>query len=248
MTGSLRDVFAGLQERLSAELSASRAALAHPVARGDASESNWLAMLNAHLPLRYQAGRGVVIDSAGARSHAIDLVIYDRQYTPLLYNRDDQRIIPAEAVYAVFEVKQHISSDHVRYAGEKAASVRVLRRTSTSIVHAGGRFEPREPFRVLAGILAFGSTWKPPLGKKFQAALSGLTEDQQLDLGCVVNVGAFQARYGDDGLPTLQVSPPAAALAEFFLRLLARLQALGTAPAVDYRAYGATFGLGADLG
>jgi hypothetical protein len=244
MSERLRDVFSALQGRLSAELSASRTALDHPVAKGDAAENNWLSMLDAHLPRRYCVGRGVVVDATGEKSDAIDLLIYDRQYTPLLYNHDGQRIVPAEAVYAVFEVKQHIDKRHIGYAGQKAASVRRLQRTSARVVHAGGDFDPRPPFRIPGGILALDSEWTPGFGDSFRGALANLPEDQRLDLGCVVHAGAFQVTYGEPGSPELQISPPETALAEFFLRLLARLQALGTVPAIDYRAYGAAFGLG----
>ncbi len=68
-----------------------------------------------------------MIDSTGTTSDQIDLVVYDRQYTPLLYNQAGQMYVPAEAVYAVAEVKQTLSKDHIAYAGAKGESVRKLR-------------------------------------------------------------------------------------------------------------------------
>ena len=101
----MRQILDGLQARLVGDLDAARAALTHPGARGDASEEAWLALLKNHLPSRYQAEKGFVIDHSGACSDAIDIVIFDRQYTPLVYNVAAQIFIPAEGVYAIIEVK-----------------------------------------------------------------------------------------------------------------------------------------------
>ncbi len=34
------------------------------------------------------------------------MVVFDRQYSPFIFNYQNQTIIPAEGVYAVFEAKQ----------------------------------------------------------------------------------------------------------------------------------------------
>ena len=162
MPDRLVEILNGLQSRLEGELRGSRAAITHPSARGEASEDDWLRVLKDHLPRRYEADRAFVIDSLGDCSDQIDIVIYDRQYSPLLYNQANQRYIPAESVYGVLEVKQDLSREHVLYAGEKAASVRRLQRTSAPILHAGGAYEPRPLPRIVAGLVTYQSTWSPP--------------------------------------------------------------------------------------
>jgi Domain of unknown function (DUF6602) len=243
MTGPLHNILTAVQDRLRTDLESDRAALPHPVAKGDASENTWQKVLASHLPHRYQVCRGSVIDSRGEESEQLDLIIYDRQYTPLLYNHNEQRILPAEAVYAVFEVKQRIDHEQVKYAGIKAASVRRLHRTSASVVDVGRKRAPRKPFRILTGILAFASVWQPPLGDSLRTALADLPEPQRLDLGCVAQAGAFRVLYDRSGIATFQSSPADSALAEFYLRLLAALQSLGTVPAIDYSAYGSALGM-----
>jgi hypothetical protein len=232
----LSALFLSLQDRLCADLR-SNAVLDHPGAKGDSTESDWVKMLTAHLPARYSAHKGFVIDSAGEQSDQIDLVIYDHQYCPLLLNRNDQRFIPAESVYAVFEVKQELDRSNVIYAGEKAASVRRLLRTSAAVPYVEGTYKPKEPPRIIAGILTARSTWSPPFGTAFDTALSELKEDQRLDLGCALEHGGFEVAYGSK--PEAAVSAPETALMFFFLRLLGRLQELGTAPAIDFGQYGA---------
>ena len=233
----LKRLFASLQHRLAANLDAARMAVDHPGAKGEASEDNWLKLLREHLPHRYRCDRAFVIDSNGDCSHYIDIVIYDRHYTPLLYNNDGQMFIPAESVYAVLEVKQNLDKGHIEYAGEKAASVRRLHRSSAPIAHAGGAYPPREQFHILAGILTYQSSWQPPFGDSFVEALDSRPPLERLDLGCAVAHGAFETSYHLGGILDVTRHEGDLGLIYFFFRLLARLQSLGTVPAIDYEVY-----------
>lgn len=237
MTDKLKDLFDALQNKLKAGLGAAKATIGHPVAKGDASEANWLDMLQRHLPHRYQADKAFVIDSQGSMSEQIDVVIYDWQYTPVMYNHDGQRVIPAESVYAILEVKQQLDKGNIEYAGRKAASVRKLARTSAPIVHAGGEHEARPPSAIIAGIITFESAWNPPFGDAFREVLSDQQTVARIDIGCAVQSGGFEAVYGDNGKVEVNFSAPEQALVLFFMRLLHRLQRLGTVTAIDYDAY-----------
>ncbi len=236
MHHQLQNVFSSLQTHLTADLKAGQNALTHPVAKGDAAEHNWLKMLKEHLPQRYQVSKAFVIDSQAQESDQIDIVIYDWQYTPLLYNKDDQRLIPAESVYAVFEVRPTLNRENVLYASEKAASVRRLYRTSAEIPYAAGRYEPRPLFPIISGILTIESDWKPAFGQTLEKALREPSLEGRLDLGCVVTEGAFDATYSAENVE-LSIHHSGLALVGFLFRLLSRLQNVGTVPAIDYRVY-----------
>jgi hypothetical protein len=197
-------------------------------------------MLQDHLPRRYQAETAFVVDAEGQQSEQIDIVIYDRQYTPELYNVARQKLIPAEGVYAVLEVKQTLDKGNVEYAGGKISSVRRLNRTSVEVVHAGGEYAPRPVTPILGGILATQSEWKPPFGEAFHACLAKRSVEERLNVGCVLEAGGFDINYDGDELKT-QISSREHALAFFFLRLLRSLQRIGTVPALDYDAYLAAF-------
>lgn len=233
----LIDILDGLQARLEGGLRGNRTAVTHPGARGEASEDDWLRVLNDHLPRRYQADRAFVIDSRGECSDQIDIVIYDRQYSPFLYNQLNQRYVPAESVYGVLEVKQDLSRDHVLYAGEKAASVRRLHRTSAEIPHAGGSYEPRPLPRIVAGIVTYQSSWSPPFGVPFRDALGELQLEARLDVGCALVHGAFEVHYPDSHGLELTIADGPRSLVQFLMRLLKQLQAMATVPAIDYEAY-----------
>ena len=232
----LHKVFLGLQEQMVAALVANREIIQHPTAKGTATELHWLTMLRTYLPKRYTADNAFVLDCEGNISEQIDVVIYDRQYSPFLFKQGGAIYVPAESVYAVFEVRQELDADNVAYGGGKAASVRRLRRTSAPIPHAGGKYEPREPPRIIAGFLSLDSGWTPPLGDSFLNALKALKADGQLDLGCILRHGAFEARYEKE--LRLTIGKADTALMFFFLKLLARLQSSGTVTAMDIDEYG----------
>ena len=123
-----------------------RKCMGHPGTKGDASEKVWLELLQTYLPKRYVAEKAHVVDSHGVFSEQIDVVIFDRQYSPFIFNYKHEIVIPAESVYAVFEAKQTINVDQVRYAKQKVASVRRLLRTSLPIPHAGVNMQRSRSF------------------------------------------------------------------------------------------------------
>ncbi len=134
---NIRDIFLGLQKQMRSKLSLNKKILTHPVTKGDASESEWINMLTSYLPSRYRADRAFVIDCEGNVSDQIDIVIYDRHYSPFILKQGGSTYIPAESVYAVIEVKPTLNKKNVEYASKKANSVRILKRTTATIVHAG---------------------------------------------------------------------------------------------------------------
>lgn len=237
-TVDLRKLFLRLQKGLATSLKTDREVIHHAPTKGAASERDWRAMLKTYLPKRYCVSEAFVIDSNGRRSDQIDLVIYDRQYSPFLFKHRGARYIPAESVYAVFEVKQQLDAETLKYAVEKAASVRALERTSVAITHAGGEHPPREPFPILSGLLCLESSWRPPFGKSLLKSIKASPAEGRLDLLCALKQGALEVRYPEKGKIEVTGSAPDTALIFFFLRLLERLQSLGTAPAMDLRKYG----------
>jgi hypothetical protein len=229
----LPTVLTELHTNIKCKLKSSRKVFAHPGTKGDASETTWLEMLSTYLPKRYQALTAHVVDSKGVFSQQIDVVIVDRQYSPFIFDFQNQKIVPAESVYAVFEAKQDISKDRIKYAQEKISSVRRLHRTSLPIPHAGGTYPPKPLFSILGGLLALESTWSLPLGDALNNALKNIeNDDQRLDLGCVASHGTFEFENGGYKFETNNK-----AATSFLFELIARLQTSATVPMIDVRAY-----------
>lgn len=229
---SLEVLLASLHDDIQQRLATARRTLAHPVAKGDASQSIWVELLSQYLPKRYQVASAHVVDSKGMFSEQIDVLVFDRQYSPFIFQYQGQTIVPAESVYAVFEAKQTVNADLVEYARTKVASVRRLHRTSLPIPHAGGTYPPKPLPTILGGLLCLESDWKPALGESLRAALEAPEAETRLDLGCVGAHGTFST--SDDGYVLAPQNKPATA---FLFELIARLQTSATVPMIDVRAY-----------
>jgi hypothetical protein len=175
-----------------------------------------------------------VVDSLGAFSDQIDVVIFDRQYTPFIFTYQGMCVIPAESVYAVFEAKQSLTRANLEYAQKKVASVRQLHRTSLPIPYANGTYPAKVPARIIGGFVCLSSDYNPSFGAAAEDQLAADKENGQIDVGCIANAGTFslnqEAGYYD-------FKPGEKAATEFLFELIARLQALATVPMIDVRAY-----------
>lgn len=233
MSWSLQNLLMALDADVATQLARARELLGHPVNKGDASEALWLALLQRYLPQRCQVRRAHVVDSRGQFSDQIDIVIHDRQYSPFVFSYEESDVVPAESVYAVFEVKQELTAADISYAYGKLASVRRLHRTSLPIPSASGVQPPKPLHHILGGLLTVASTWNPPLGDPMISALAPATTEQQIDLICVAGVGTFERL--PDGSHIIDVVSGAGA--RFLLTLIACLQDIATVPMMDVRAY-----------
>jgi hypothetical protein len=232
---SLSHLLASLHEDIQQRLATVRKSFGHPGTKGDASESVWIEMLETYLPKRYQAASAHVVDSLGKFSQQIDVVVFDRQYSPFIFNYQGQTIIPAESVYAIFEAKQAANAEIVAYSQEKVASVRRLHRTSLPIPYAKGTYPAKPLIPILGGLLTFESDWNPALGTSFDRALLKDKGEGRLDIGCVAAHGHFFFDAASDRYQMVPEGKPATA---FLFKLISQLQFSGTVPMIDVEAYG----------
>ncbi|MEP0009201.1 MAG: DUF6602 domain-containing protein, partial [Balneola sp.] len=184
----------------------------------------------------------------------LDLVIYDQHFTPFVFKQDGALYIPAEGVYAVFEVKPEINKGYIEYAGDKIASVRKLYRTSTNIIDRGRLFDPRPLTKIIGGLLAVKSSISNDTIEKH---LKSLKSEETFDMGCAVATGSFYVQYDgkenpdvqdfnkriktyykDRKIEDIEFSSSKHSLVTFFLQLSRYLQqSIGTVAAIDLGAY-----------
>lgn len=197
----LKDLFVGLQSQMIAQLNTNRDFISHPGSKGDSLENVWIDWLRKYLPNRYCIDKAIIIDSKGSLSDQIDLVIYDQHFTPFVFTQNGIHYIPAEGVYAVFEVKPDLkgsvkvkdeSISYIEYAGRKIESVRKLKRTSASIINAGVAGPARPLTKIIGGILSSSNTQKEKTVKNHLKSLNGL---KGIDMGCAVGFGSFYVDY-----------------------------------------------------
>lgn len=231
---SLSQLLAGLHDDIQQRLETVRKSFGHPGTKGDASEQVWLELLQTYLPQRYQAATAHVVDSKGMFSDQIDVVVFDRQYSPFIFRYQGQIVIPAESVYAVFEAKQSSNAGQVDYARKKVASVRRLHRTSLPIPYAKGTYPAKPLIPILGGILTFESDWSPAFGQPLSDALGGGDAEDRLDVGCIAAHGYFSLNHETGAYETFVGGKPATA---FLFKLISLLQFSGTVPMIDVQAY-----------
>jgi len=223
------------QALLTCQLELSSQSIAHNGKLGEVSEQCVIDFLKKYMPNRYSVNSGIVIDSNGKTSDQIDIIIYDNQYTPTMLDQKDHRYVPAEAVYAVIEVKQEINKEYIEYAGNKAKSVRCLERTSIEIPHAGGIFPPKPPINIIAGLIGLRCNWVEGLrSDAFTRCISSLDKDCMVDFGVSLKDCAFDSYNKGE---SIFISSPTCSWTFFLFRLLGQLQSMGTVPAIDWTKY-----------
>ena len=250
----LTELFNGLHTQMLASLNVDRVFIEHPGSKGDATEQRWIDFLRTYLPDRYKVDKAIVIDSTGNVSEQMDIVIYDAIYTPFIFNQDGFMYIPAESVYAVFEVKQDVKG-YIDYAAQKVESVRRLKRTSVEMVNSGRRTSARPLTKIIGGILTTTSSYSGT--ETVSKQLKELKGYQTLDLGCLCDTGSFHVDYKEtrpDGIDQTKnefieqvyesrevneiiFSDKKVSLFTFFLQLVSYLKSIGTVPAIDINAY-----------
>ena len=247
----LKGLFTDLQEEMSVSLKADRRHIAHTGSKGDATENRWINFFRTYLPNKYKVDKAMVIDHNGEVSDQIDIVIYDALFTPFIFNQDEFKYIPAEAVYAVFEVKQDIKSN-IEYAGKKIMSVRKLERTSTKMINSGRRLEPRNLTKIIGGILTTSCTQDQENIKSSIMKQKGLAA---IDCGCCIDSFAFHSKFRNEGVingpeqedaikfykendyEEVKFCDKDKSLLIFFLQLFNDLKEIGSVPAIDINAY-----------
>jgi hypothetical protein len=69
--------------------------------------------LNAHLPRRYSACSGVMIDVENHMSKQTDVMVYDALSSPEYRASEQLQIVPADAVASVIEVKSCLTPTYL---------------------------------------------------------------------------------------------------------------------------------------
>lgn len=270
----LKQLFEGLQNQMISLLSTNREFITHPGSKGDALENAWIEWLQKYLPNRYSVAKAIVIDFEGTTSHQIDIVIYDNWFTPFVFSQNGFHYIPAEGVYAVFEVKPDIkgSADgktYIQYAGEKIESVRKLKRTSTNMINSGVKMNPRPLTKIIGGFLSTTNTYTSENNSTIEKHIKANNGFKGIDIGCIVehgsfhvdykgeedtklsNLGDFDKRYSDyyqnRTFNKIKFSDKDNSLVSFFLQLTRYLQqAIGTIAAINLNAYSSAIGFEID--
>lgn len=229
----LRERLIDVERQFRDELIHMQKSITHDPTMGDAVEDSWIALLRKYLPNRYCVAKAFAIDHEGKTTDQLDCLVYDAHFTPALFGKDRHLYVPAEAVYATFEIKQRVNAQHLRAAAIKAASLRSLQRTSAPIPWANGINPPKQPFFILAGLLAMNSDWKDGLGRTFKKQLARWKGNQQLDVVLTASSGFYDCF--SNNLAT--IAEGEGSLIRGLFRLLHALRDRATVTAIEWDKY-----------
>jgi hypothetical protein len=108
---SIAEIAQFYENSLAGELSIARASLKHSGQKGSSLERAVQSLLKRFLPENIGVTEGIVIDSDGFVSSQLDIILYDKGRAQLFYNSESTKVVPAEFVFAVGEVKAQLSKD-----------------------------------------------------------------------------------------------------------------------------------------
>lgn len=234
----LKERFIDIENTFISELKKEQKENTHDGTLGDATEKAWIDLLIRYLPARYRVAKAFAVDHLGNTTDQLDSLIYDAHFTPALFGKDNHLYVPAEAVYATFEIKPTINATYLKAAATKAASLRALQRTSAPLESIMGTNPPKLPFPIMGGLLAMNASWKDGLGSTFLSQLNSHTGDKQLDFVLTAESG-FYDRLDPKTSPAVVAG--SGSLIRGLFRLLKALRSKATVAAVEWEKYEAVF-------
>lgn len=206
----------------------------HNTSHGDGTEDAWLKLLSDYLPARYKVAKAFAVDHKGNVTKQLDCLIYDAHFTPKLFGEDKNLYVPAEAVYATFEIKQSVTAAHLKAAAEKVESLRKLKRTSVPLMGPSGPNQAKTPQHIIGGLLAMDASWKEGLGAAFLDNLKKHKGEHHLDLVLTAKNG-FCDTLQSAATPEIVVG--SGALMRGLFRLIKALRDKNTVTPVDWELY-----------
>ena len=108
--------------------------LIHPGEFGTYRETIIKKLVEPFLPTRLAIGSGFIITSNDNISTQCDIIIYDKENTPII-ETDEQRFFPIECVAGVIEVKSKLTKTQLKEALIKLTKIKNLRNDITSSVY-----------------------------------------------------------------------------------------------------------------
>ncbi|GHU49562.1 hypothetical protein FACS189459_1430 [Bacilli bacterium] len=171
------------------------------------------------MPSRYEVCTGIIIDSNGNTSEQIDVIIYDKFYSPIVFSDKNTKYVLVESVFAAFEVKQTLSTQHINYAIKKYNTISKLSPTNKEILMADGRKIKKTILSpVISGILV----------KKNE--LKKIPENTLNFICCLNNI--LKVDFKENKLTVKEN-----VLLNLLMSLVQSLQMVGNPPAIEFNKY-----------
>src|SRR3984957_17133214 len=129
MNPTVAQLFNEAAKKLRAEFEFIRKTNPHPGEKGAEAENAVRDFLNHHLPQRFRATSGIIIDTANSLSPQTDVIIYDALVSPVYRYSEQMLMLPLDTVAAVIEVKSRLNKKEIEDGYKKIAACKRLKKT-----------------------------------------------------------------------------------------------------------------------
>jgi hypothetical protein len=223
---SVSDLFLQAARRLKKEFDYVRETNPHSATKGSEAEQVLREFLNKHLPQRFRAATGILIDTNNELSKQTDVIIYDALSSPVYRFSEEAMILPVDTAASVIEVKSRLTSDELRDAYKKIASVKTLRKRPSSEMDREATGSKLKMASTLGVIFAFTSDISIETVAERMSELNQKFESQAWpDMVVLLDIGtlnyAIQSPGGEmsgDLMPREDMFP----IAPFYVNLVLR--------------------------
>jgi hypothetical protein len=155
--------------------------------RGEERAAALSTFLRDHLPDRFSVTKGEVIDYCDERTGQLDLIIYDSLTSAPVSKGMENFLIPAEALYAIIEVKTTLTAEELEKCCKAAAKLRGLSPFKTQFVppRTGGAAADKHPRCLYAVFSYFSNVGEEAWAKKEYKRLIEAAKRNAVDPGVV---------------------------------------------------------------
>lgn len=164
----------------------------HFAERGAEAEIILRDFLNQHLPKRFAANTGLVIDHEDQISSQTDVIIYDALNSPIYRKGARILILPSDNVASVIEVKSKLNKDELQDAAKKISSVKSLKKSPITEVDQPVTLSPLIMTKTLGVVFAYdSSTSLETLSVNLREINATYPSNQWIDLVVVLDKGVI---------------------------------------------------------
>ncbi|MUH73634.1 DUF6602 domain-containing protein [Psychrosphaera haliotis] len=205
----LNELFNQVSQRMLVDFESTKTSLKHSGSKGASNEEIVKNFLIQYLPKGLGITSGQAIDSNGASSKQLDIIIYDELKTPVFFQTADLKVLPIECIYAVIEVKSMLNKSELKKSYENMLSVKKLEKTayfnSNSEIQSTHNLYGRcwENWPVAHFVFAFDSIGLESLEESFLELHSNSQIHQRIDSICILKKGVFLNQDIDGQLSAL---------------------------------------------
>jgi len=130
----------------------------HYAERGGEAEDILIKFLNDHLPKRYAATTGFVIDSTNDISKQVDVIVYDAINSPVFRKDERVMILPSDNVAVAIEVKTNLNKAELIDSAQKISIVKKLKKSPLSNIDQQVTMTDVVVTKTTGIVFAYGST------------------------------------------------------------------------------------------